>query len=144
MGLGSMDRCVQQLSDRPAVVALLALVLLAVPAAIGASELRESNELQLMTPREVRQILASGDGPVVIDARSAGEYAQGHVPGALNVPHKETWGRIQELRHYEDRGIIYYCTKGGRAKIAGNGLLVEGFRKVGLMSGHFHVWQQLG
>ena len=75
MGLGSMDRCAQHLSHHPAVAALLALVLLAVPAAIGASSLRESNELQLVTPREVRQILASGEGPVVIDARSAGEYA---------------------------------------------------------------------
>jgi rhodanese-related sulfurtransferase len=148
MGFGGEFRSenggVQHFSERLAGATLLALVLLAAPAAFGASSLRESSELQLVTPMEVRRILASGEGPVVIDARSAGEYSQGHVPGALNFPHKETWGRIDELRQYEERGIIYYCTKGGRAKIAANGLLVEGFRKVGLMTGHVHAWQELG
>lgn len=142
MGFGSKDRGVQDLSKRFAVATLLALF--AAPVAIGASSLRESSELQLVTPMEVRRILASGEGPVIVDARSVGEYRQGHVPGALNVPHKETWGRINELRPYEERGIIYYCAKGARAKIAANGLLVEGFRKVGLMTGHLQVWQELG
>jgi rhodanese-related sulfurtransferase len=144
MGLRNARRDVHPLPKRLAAAASLALLLLAAPAPSGASSLRESNELQMVTPMEVRRILASGDGPVIIDARSAGEYRQGHVPGALNVPHKETWGRIDELRQYEERGIVYYCVKGGRAKIAGNGLLVEGFRKVGLMTGHLHVWRELG
>jgi rhodanese-related sulfurtransferase len=143
MGFHGKDKGVQHLSERLAVAMLLALALLGTPVAIGASSLRESSELQLVTPMEVRRILASGDGPVIVDARSVGEYRQGHVPGALNVPHKETWGRINELRQYEERGIIYYCAKGTRAKIAGNGLLVEGFRKVGLMTGHLQVWQEL-
>jgi rhodanese-related sulfurtransferase len=144
MGFGSEDRGLQHLSERLAVATLLALALSAAPVVSWASSLRESSELQLVTPMEVRRILASGGGPVIIDARGVGEYRRGHVPGALNFPHKETWGRIDELRRYEERGIVYYCIKGGRAKIAANGLLVEGFRKVGLMTGHLHMWQELG
>jgi len=144
MGLGNARRDVHPLPERLAAATSLALLLLAAPAPSGASSLQESSELQMVTPMEVRRSLASGDGPVIIDARSAGEYRQGHVPGALNVPHKETWGRIDELRQYEERGIVYYCIKGGRAKIAANGLLVEGFRKVGLMTGHLHAWRELG
>lgn len=144
MGLRNDCRGVQRLPERLALAAFLALLLLAAPASSGTSALRESSELQLVTPMQVRRLLAEGVGPVIIDARSEGEYRQGHVPGALNVPHKETWGRIEELRQFEERGIVYYCVKGGRAKIAANGLLVEGFRKVGLMTGHLHMWQELG
>jgi rhodanese-related sulfurtransferase len=121
-------------SSLRALAALLAVCLLAATAsgedAPAPFELGESDRLQTVSTEVVMQIVTSGEGPVIIDARGPVEYDNGHVPGALNVPHKETWGRIEELRKYEeDRGIIYYCVKGGRAKIAGKGLLVEGFRK---------------
>jgi len=127
--------------------ALLAAALLAADAwgEDASFALVESDRLQRVSTEEVMQIVSSGEGPVIIDARGPAEYDSGHVPGALNVPHKETWGRIKELRKYEeDRGIIYYCVKGGRAKIAGKGLLVEGFRKVGVMEGHFRRWEAEG
>jgi rhodanese-related sulfurtransferase len=107
--------------------------------------LRESDHLQNVSTAQVQRIIESGEGPVIIDARGPGEFERGHLPGALNVPHKETWGRIEELRKYEeDQGIIYYCVMGGRAKIAGKGLLKEGFRKVGVMGGHLRKWKAEG
>jgi rhodanese-related sulfurtransferase len=122
---------------------LLALTLLA-PIALEAVEMQESEQLQVFTPYEVVEILRSGKGPVIIDARHAGQYAEGHVPGALNVWHKDTYGRLPELRRFEERGIIYYCTKGHQSKTAGRRLLGEHFRRVGVMAGHFEAWQELG
>ena len=108
-------------------------------------QLGESNRLQSVSTEVVQEIVESGKGPVIIDARGATEFEQGHIPGAVNVPHKETWGRIEELRKYEeDQGMIFYCVKGGRAKIAGKGLLKEGFRKVGVMGGHIRKWEAEG
>lgn len=93
---------------------------------------------------EVIEIIRTGEGPVIIDARSGQEYRAGHVPTAFNVPHKETWGRIEEVRKFADRGIVYYCTKGVRAGIAADGLVLEGFPKVGTMTGHFLEWERRG
>lgn len=99
---------------------------------------------RLFTVEEVVEIIRTGQGPVIIDARSPQEYRAGHIPTALNLPHMETWGRIDELQQYAERGIVYYCTKGGRAKVAADGLLVEGFPNVGVMVGHFQEWEQRG
>jgi rhodanese-related sulfurtransferase len=95
-------------------------------------------------PVEVLKAVRTGEGPVIIDARGANEYASGHIPGAINVPYKETWGRLEELRGYQERGIVFYCAEGVRAKIAGDALLVEGFRRVGTLDGSLRAWKQAG
>jgi rhodanese-related sulfurtransferase len=44
---------------------------------------------------------------VVIDARPAVEYRQGHIAGAISIPVAELADRLQELP--ADRQIIAYC-----------------------------------
>ena len=44
---------------------------------------------------------------VVVDVRSADEYAAGHIPGALSVPYAELPDRIGELP--TDTEIVAYC-----------------------------------
>lgn len=128
------------------VLALLCFVvapLLSVPLP-AASELEDSPRLQRVHPVEVLKAVRTGEGPVIIDARGANEYASGHIPGAINVPYKETWGRLEELRGYQERGIVFYCAEGVRAKIAGDALLVEGFSRVGTLEGSLRAWKQAG
>ncbi len=49
----------------------------------------------------------------VIDVREAGEYASGHVPGAINIPLSEFANRYTEL----DKNTHYHiiCQMGGRS-----------------------------
>jgi len=44
---------------------------------------------------------------LVLDVRPAAEYAAGHIPGAINVPHDQLAARLAELP--EDADIIAYC-----------------------------------
>ena len=37
------------------------------------------------------------DGAVVVDVRSAGEFASGHIPGSVNIPLEELSFRADEL-----------------------------------------------
>lgn len=37
---------------------------------------------------DLQVALAAGDNVVVIDARSPEAYARGHIPGAINLPHR--------------------------------------------------------
>ena len=45
---------------------------------------------------------------VFIDVRSASQYAQGHVPGAMSIPLNEVESRLNELN--KEQWIITYCT----------------------------------
>lgn len=41
----------------------------------------------VVTPEQARDLKAKG--AVIVDVRSAAEYAEGHIDGAINVPYKE-------------------------------------------------------
>ena len=67
-------------------------------------------------------------GAQLVDVRSAGEYAGGHVAGAKNIPVDQLARRLGEL----DKGkpVVLYCQSGGRSRSAGNLLLAQGFAAV--------------
>jgi phage shock protein E len=64
---------------------------------------------------------------VYVDVRTTGEYSQGHVSGALNIPVEEMDRRWQELEPYRDRQIVLYCRTGRRSGIAMEVLKSKGF-----------------
>ncbi len=65
---------------------------------------------------------------IILDVRSPKEFASGHVPGALNVPHTELRERMNEVREFAaGRKIFVHCLSGMRSYLAtrmliGNGL----------------------
>lgn len=68
---------------------------------------------------------------VVIDVRTPQEYAQGHVPGAYNIPLQEI-EKSTELNAIKeaDVPVLLYCRSGRRSGIAGEYLYKQGFKKV--------------
>jgi rhodanese-related sulfurtransferase len=63
--------------------------------------------------------------PLMLDVRSAGEYAQGYVPGALNIPVNDLRERMGEIP--QGRIIWVYCRIGQRAHIATRILRSSGY-----------------
>ena len=55
---------------------------------------------------------------LVLDVRSQEEFQEGHVPGAINVPHDELASRLSELSGGTQRPVVVYCERGGRAGMA--------------------------
>jgi rhodanese-related sulfurtransferase len=68
-----------------------------------------------ITVQELRARLNSGDAIKLIDVRSAGEYAAGHVPQAMNVPLEEVDHRIADFHGGQ---VAVLCQAGTRAGIA--------------------------
>ena len=62
-----------------------------------------------------------------IDVRTADEYKQGHVPGAIHIPYEEIAVRIGEVTHDKGALIYLYCRSGRRSGIALEALSEAGF-----------------
>ena len=76
----------------------------------------------------IKQYQADERG-VLIDAREADEYADGHIGGSINLP----LSRFMEAETmFEDKSVpIYvYCHSGARSKRMAAGLTKLGFKKV--------------
>ncbi|MDQ0948708.1 rhodanese-related sulfurtransferase [Streptomyces phaeochromogenes] len=55
----------------------------------------------------------------VIDVRTPGEYASGHLPGALNIPLDQVRRVLPGLRHAAERGdVLMVCASGNRSQAA--------------------------
>jgi phage shock protein E len=75
-------------------------------------------------------LAARADQPHWIDVRSVGEYASGHVEGAVNIPYEEIAARIAEVTGNKDDVIYVYCRSGRRSGIAKSVLEEAGFTNV--------------
>lgn len=93
---------------------------------------------------ELQARLAGADAPLVIDVRAPEEYAAGHVPGAINIPHEQAAAHLEELRPYQDREIVLYCKSGRRAGLAGATLAQAGFSRLRYLAGDMPGWSAAG
>lgn len=61
-------------------------------------------------PQEVETLLDEEQPPRVVDIRSSGQFARGHIPGSLNIPFGELPTRVAEIGD-ADR-IVTVCPHG--------------------------------
>ena len=64
---------------------------------------------------------------LVIDVRSAEEYAAGHIKHAINIPLGELESRLDEINAYKDKNVVLYCNTGNRSSKALDLLKQKGF-----------------
>jgi rhodanese-related sulfurtransferase len=69
------------------------------------------------------------EGAVIVDVRSRGEYASGHVKGSMNIPLDQLQGSLGKLKNKE-QGIITCCASGMRSSAAKGVLKSAGYTKV--------------
>jgi len=93
---------------------------------------------------ELLDRIASSAPPVVLDVRSAAEFAEGHVPGAKNIPFWAVPWRAAELGARPDDPIVVYCGHGPRAGLAIAALRARGFTRVASLAGHMASWRAAG
>jgi phage shock protein E len=76
---------------------------------------------------DARKLVAAGAR--LLDVRSPGEFAGGHLPGAINIPVQELERRLAEAGP-SDGELIVYCRSGHRSSRATQLLRQHGFSKV--------------
>jgi phage shock protein E len=65
-------------------------------------------------------------GALLLDVRTAAEFASGHLEGALNIPVQELEARLGEVGP-RSRSIVVYCRSGARSATAAATLRRAGF-----------------
>lgn len=90
---------------------------------------------------EIGQAAAASDA-VVVDVRDRFEYAEGHVPGAVNAPHTRL-PEFVESRIPQGRALIVHCESGARSAVASAWLAARG-RQVLYVNDDWSAWVDSG
>ena len=70
------------------------------------------------------------DGAVLLDVRTPEEFAERHIPGAINIPNETiSTEEIPELPN-KDQLILVYCRSGNRSKQASEKLAALGYTNI--------------
>lgn len=80
-----------------------------------------------VSPEKARSLVAAGAR--LVDVRSPGEFAGGHLDGALNVPVGDLSKRVAELGD-KTKPVVLYCASGMRSASAASTLRRAGFADV--------------
>ncbi len=83
-------------------------------------------------------------GPAVIDVREPSEFANGHIPGAINVPLGELAEHRDRLPADRDAPILCVCQAGARSLRGALVLSTLGHRDVRSIEGGTFAWQERG
>ncbi len=76
------------------------------------------------------------ENALILDVRSPAEYARGHLPDSLNVPHTEVRARLDEIRAAAaGRPVRVHCASGFRSYLAHRILDQAGFDSANLSGG---------
>lgn len=110
--------------------------------ASGMEQLHDAPELLVRTERitagSLAELLQSPEPPMLVDVRTAPEWAEAHIDGASNLPLGHLGEHIGELP--ADRALVVYCASGYRSAIAASLLEREGRGEVANLVGGLAAW----
>lgn len=93
---------------KKALLVLITLVLVAASAALAQRAPQQAIFPEIGTA-EVKKMMDEGENFFLVDARTPQEYAQGHIPGAVNIPpekHRFISGLLPKNKNVP---VVFYC-----------------------------------
>jgi len=81
----------------------------------------------IFTKKKIRAAIA--EGAVIVDVRTASEYANSHYEGAINIPVDVISSKLAKIGA-QDKPVIVYCASGSRSAAAANTLKAAGYTNV--------------
>lgn len=104
--------------------------------------------IEEIEPDRLRALQA--EGVAVIDVREPAEFAEGHLPGAFNIPrgvlefqvdgHPAVAGQADPHLAHRRAPVILYCRSGGRSALAAEALKRLGFDRPLSLAGGWQHW----
>ena len=95
----------------------------------GATESSSSGYRQISMDEAVK-MMRDEKNYIILDVRKPDEFAEGHIPGAINVPNEEIdTAEIEDLPAKKQL-ILVYCRSGRRSKEAAEKLAKLGYTNI--------------
>ena len=89
-----------------------------------------SSSYQQVDAETAKEIMDTEDDYVILDARTQAEYDEGHIPGAILIPHDTVATAAEDALPDKDQLILVYCRSGNRSKQASQTLVDLGYTNV--------------
>lgn len=83
-----------------------------------------------VTTAEAVNIMQTEENYVILDVRTAQEFASGHIPGAVLLPNETIGTEDIPLLPDKDQLILVYCRSGNRSKQAAEKLAQLGYTNI--------------
>ena len=79
---------------------------------------------------------------LVIDARDAGQFAKGHIPGAINMDWRQVLAKRNDIP--KNKPVLIYCNTGSLSAQAGFAMRVAGWDNLRILQGGMEEWKAKG
>ena len=97
-----------------------------------------------VSPEDLKAAIDNKENIIIIDVREPGEFAAGHLPGAINIPRGllefRTFSQVPDL----NSKIYIYCKSGGRATLSTKTLQDLGYMNALLVPMEYADWVKAG
>ena len=90
----------------------------------------EAAQVHTIDAQQAHKMMQSGDELVIVDVRTAEEYATAHIPGAMLLPNETISDTVTEALPVKDTTILIYCRSGNRSAQAAAKLQKLGYTNV--------------
>ena len=93
---------------------------------------------------EVKAITEKKSQVILMDVRTSGEWAAGHIPGAIHVDRGMLEFAVWKAIPDQNAQIIVYCKSGGRATLATKTMLDLGYKNTRVAEVTYDAWVKAG
>ena len=107
---------------------IVATVIFAPGKLTGGSE--EMADFQSITMEEAKKIFETEGDYIILDVRRADEFADGHIPGAINIANEDIKDTEPAELKDKKQTIYVYCRSGNRSKQASAKLAAMGYTNI--------------
>ena len=109
---------------------LLITIILIVLVACAKKDEDEEITYKSVSMEEGIKLMSTLDAFMLLDVRTAEEYAQGHIPAAMNYPNEDIGDQELSILPDKEISILVYCRSGRRSKEAASKLAKLGYKNI--------------
>ncbi len=91
---------------------------------------KKMNGYTSITMDEAKEIFSTQGDYIILDVRRADEFAQGHIPGAINIANEDITDAEPAELPDKEQTIYVYCRSGNRSKQASAKLADMGYTHI--------------
>ena len=100
-------------------------------------------QIDEVTPEQVREMQARGDRVVYLDVREPNEWNLGRLPHAVHLSRGNLETKVEGLIDRNQK-VVIYCARGNRSALAALTMKQMGYENVASLARGFQGWADIG